>query len=325
MKGSFDIIVKNNRIRYSFTIQRNITILRGDSATGKTTMIEMISEYEKDGCESGVEVVCDKNCVVLDRRNWERDIEEYRDSIVFIDEGNSFVKSKAFAEKIKGSGNYYVIATRDSLFNLPYSIEEIYGIKNVSGNRYQGTKRLYSELYHLYNKDAFPERPEKVVIEDTNSAYQFFKELCAKEQIVCESAGGKSGIYRSILESKDERILVIADGAAFGPEMERVMSLNRVKRMACFLPESFEWLILRSGLVKKKELQSILKNPSIFIESEKYFSWEQLFTKLLVDATQDTYLTYTKKKLNPAYLHDGNCKMIVKGINEVSGEKLFDL
>ena len=324
MKGSFDITVKNNRIRYSFTIQRNITILRGDSATGKTTLIEMISEYERDGRESGVEVVCDKDCVVLDRRNWERDIEEYSDSIVFIDEGNPFVKSKAFAEKIKGSDNYYVIATRDSLFNLPYSIEEIYGIKNVSGNRYQGTKRLYSELYHLYNKDAFPERPDKVIIEDTNSAYQFFKELCAKEQIVCESAGGKSGIYQCILESKDDRILIIADGAAFGPEMERVMSLNRVKRMACFLPESFEWLILRSGLIKKKELQSILENPSIFIESEKYFSWEQFFTKLLTDATQDTYLAYTKRKLNPTYLHDGNRKVIVNGINEASGEKLFN-
>ena len=54
--------------------------------------------------------------------------------------------------------------------------------------------------------------------------------ICGKENIICESAGGKSEIYKSILESKEDKILVIADGAAFGPEMERVMSLKKVKK-----------------------------------------------------------------------------------------------
>ena len=71
------------------------------------------------------------------------------DSIVFIDEGDKFVASEDFARAVKNTDNYYVIATRASLFNLPYSIKEIYGIKNVSGNRYQGTKRLYAEFYPL--------------------------------------------------------------------------------------------------------------------------------------------------------------------------------
>ena len=53
---------------------------------------------------------------------------------------------------------------------LPYSVQEIYGIRNAAGNRYQGTKRIYSELYRLYNKEAFVSKPEKVIIEDTNSA-----------------------------------------------------------------------------------------------------------------------------------------------------------
>ena len=184
MKGSHEIIVKNNRVQYKFTIYRNITILRGDSATGKTKLIEMIDNYIRGGSESGVEVICDKKCAVLERRNWERDLREIRDSIVFIDEGNGFVRSYEFSDMVKNSDNYYVIATRDSLFNLPYSIQEIYGIRNKSGNRYQGTKRLYSELYHLYNKDAFTERPDKVIIEDTNSAFQFFRALCDKESII---------------------------------------------------------------------------------------------------------------------------------------------
>ncbi len=35
------------------------------------------------------------------------------------------------------------------------------------------------------------------------------------------------------------------------------------------LPESFEWLILQSGLIKEKELQDILESPEEFIEREK--------------------------------------------------------
>ena len=164
MRGSHDIIVKNNRVRYKFTVNRNITILRGDSATGKTTLIDMISAYSKDGSDSGVEIKCDKKCVVLERGNWERDLKDYKDSIVFIDEGNPFVRSYDFSDMIKNSDNYYVIATRDSLFNLPYSIREIYGIRNTSGNRYQQTKRIYSEMYPLYNREILQEKPDKGAI-----------------------------------------------------------------------------------------------------------------------------------------------------------------
>ena len=45
MKKSYRIIVSNATIRYDFTIRRNITIIKGDSATGKTTLVEMIREY----------------------------------------------------------------------------------------------------------------------------------------------------------------------------------------------------------------------------------------------------------------------------------------
>ncbi len=69
MKGSYEIKIKNNRIQYRFTISHNITILRGDSATGKTTLIDMVDEYNQNGKESGIELLCKKPCVVLERRN----------------------------------------------------------------------------------------------------------------------------------------------------------------------------------------------------------------------------------------------------------------
>ncbi len=323
MKGSYRVKVQNRRICYDFTIYRNITILRGDSATGKTTLIDMIAAYGREGARSGIEIACEKKCVVLDGDKWERDNEELDQCIVFIDEGNDFVRSRRFAEAVKNSTNYYVIATRESLFDLPYSVNEIYGIRNKAGNRYQGTKRLYSDLYHLYNAEAFKDKPDKIIVEDSNSAYQFFRNLCEKEHIICETANGKSNIYDTILRATDDKILVIADGAAYGPEMERTLALKRNKNVVFFLPESFEWLILRSGLIEDKELDRILEKPSEFIESEKYFSWERFFTALLIDEAKETPLAYQKRRLNPTYLHEKNNRTIRKTIEDVSGLEIF--
>ena len=69
MTGSYEITVKNRRIQYKFTINRNITVLKGDSATGKTTLIEMISAYQRAGENSGIQLACKKKCVVLDELN----------------------------------------------------------------------------------------------------------------------------------------------------------------------------------------------------------------------------------------------------------------
>ena len=42
MYGIHHVIVQNGNLKYEFDIKRNITILKGDSDSGKTTLIEMI-------------------------------------------------------------------------------------------------------------------------------------------------------------------------------------------------------------------------------------------------------------------------------------------
>lgn len=54
MKGKYNIFVQNNRLRYEFTISRNITLIRGDSATGKTTLLDLLNAYDRDGESSGI-------------------------------------------------------------------------------------------------------------------------------------------------------------------------------------------------------------------------------------------------------------------------------
>ena len=84
MTGKYEVIVKSRRMQYKFTINRNITILRGDSATGKTTLIEMIGAYQQNGEASGITVSCQKNCTVLTGIRWEENIRSIHDSIVFM-------------------------------------------------------------------------------------------------------------------------------------------------------------------------------------------------------------------------------------------------
>lgn len=129
MKGSYRVIVKNSFVRYDFEIRRNITIIKGDSATGKTTLIDMIREYYENGSSSGIEISCDRICAVLEGRDWKAVLDTMRERIIFIDEGNSFVRTTEFAKVVRKSDNYYVIVTREGLENLPYSVEEIYGIR----------------------------------------------------------------------------------------------------------------------------------------------------------------------------------------------------
>ena len=49
MRGAHRVIVQNKRIRYDFVIKRNLTVIRGDSATGKTTLVDMIREHFENG------------------------------------------------------------------------------------------------------------------------------------------------------------------------------------------------------------------------------------------------------------------------------------
>ena len=122
----------------------------------------------------------------------------------------------------------------------------------------------------------------------------------------CDTANGKSNVFSYLKAHKDEKILVIADGAAFGPEMDRVLQLVRTREnLALYLPDSFEWLILSSVILKDAEVAQILQTPSDYIDSRDYFSWERYFTALLTEKTAGTYLNYTKKTLNEAYLKDG--------------------
>jgi hypothetical protein len=75
-------------------------------------------------------------------------------------------------------------------------------------------------------------------------------------------------------------------------------------------------LILKSGIVQEKELPDILKNPSAYVDSREFVSWERYFTQLLVSITANTEYRYSKQKLPAYYLQENQVQKILEQFPE---------
>lgn len=126
MTGSYDVEVWNSRVKFKLHISDKITILGGDSGTGKTTLISMISKYDKYGENSGITIKSEVPCMAMDT-SFADDI--HNDTIVFIDEDEealmngkiqeAFIDIKKRAsikrEELKEADVYIVVVTRDAI------------------------------------------------------------------------------------------------------------------------------------------------------------------------------------------------------------------
>lgn len=315
MIGSYSIKVsRRRRASYSFTLKRNITIVRGDSGTGKTTLYEMIDDYARLGDRSGVSLQCDRPCVALSDSDWRHQLGSTSDSIVFVDEGLQDIRSDDFARAVRASSNYFVLITRADLPNLPYSVDEIYRIK-TSGKYHKFEKVYKSDNLHRYyiQSSAKPKRDfDFILTEDLKSGFEFFSARFGDE-LSCESAMSNARVLQWLLDHPECHVFVIADGAAFGAYADRVMKLQNEHRdtMAICLPESFEWLLLKSGLIKADGLVEMLDSPEMSIESSVYESWEQFFTQVLTEKTKGTAFEYHKSRLAAAYMIPQNADKVL--------------
>lgn len=315
MKGSYKVKVSRKRgTTFEFTVRRNITIVRGDSGTGKTTLCDMVADYTRLGDNSGVTVQCERPCVALTDIDWRNQLAGIAGSIVFIDEGMEDLPTEDFARAVRDSDNYYVIFTRSELPCLPYSVNEIYRIK--TSGKFHSLVPMYKELEgHRYslsrakaNKDF-----DVLLTENSKSGLQFFEARFDGEKLHCESAQSNTKILDWLCSHDDDPVFVIADGAAFGPYADRVLKYQKEHphEVTVCLPESFEWLLLSSGVVKADGVEENLASPENYVDSAKYMSWEQFFTSMLSDATKGTPLAYNKGRIAKGYLAPANADKVM--------------
>ena len=314
MIGAYRVRVRNKRNAYDFTLRRNITILRGDSGRGKTTLFDMIAEYGRLGRASGVSVACDRPLIALMDENWEEKIARTTESIIVIDEDSTYLRSENFARAVRDSSDYFLLITRDYLSQLPYSVDEIY---QLHGRKNKTFVPVYSAEDHIYDHPArslLPFHPDLIITEDSGSGYQFFSSVAADAGMECIAAHGKSNIYQMMRECDGRKVVIIADGAAFGADMANVVLEQRLRpaSVAIFLPESFEWIVLASGAAGHA-MDVYLMHPEEYLESGQYMSWERYFTDVLIHGTTNSsYMKYSKEKL-PAYYTQEKVKQEICG------------
>ena len=158
MIGKYDITLYNNKVHYRLTVKRNITILRGYSASGKSELIRLLTVYNSNPASSGITLICEKRCSVLTEGNWLLCTNTYTDQFFFIDDGNAFIKTKRFAETVKRADNYYVIVNREKLSQLPYGKDEVYGLREeADSGRDHKPGRVYNGMYRIFGKLSDPE------------------------------------------------------------------------------------------------------------------------------------------------------------------------
>ena len=149
--------------------------------------------------------------------NWEYELKGMSGKIIFFDEDYRFICTKEFAEYAGKADNYFVFITRRPLHNLPYSINEIYGIRTTG--KYHFPEQVYHEFYPIYSDEMHlkGDCPKlMVLVEDREAGYEFYKNALYTCEVI--STEGNTKVLPKLIDIEtDNRTLVIADGAAFGP------------------------------------------------------------------------------------------------------------
>lgn len=280
MVTKHSVMVQSGRgIQYKFETHRKYTIIRGDSATGKTTLVNMVEDATVRKTAS---ISCDVPCAVLPELNWELNLAALKNHIVFIDEDHpALAEGKKLGSLLRSAENCFVIISRDRMSWLPYSYKEIYQIK--TSGKYHFLERIYEDMEEFIENKQY-------VIEDEASGLQYFQKWYGD---CVRTSFGNSNLSKYA----DPEVTLIGDGAAIGPYMYDLM----LGKSDLFLPESFEWLLLHSPIFENdKYVKAVLQNPENYIETN-YQSWEEFFTDFIMQLTMGKEYQYSKRKLNPCY------------------------
>lgn len=294
--------IKGKRINYLLEIQDRITIIRGDSGTGKTTMAKIISQKLR-GINNGFEIntsFCLKEVLVDNIKYPDIDY----NNLYILDEG-SLETSNQFANFVNKSISHFIIISRDRLPNIMYGFESIYEFYNDNG--IIKLKRKYEELNDQYvNK----QKLDKLIIDGSNSNYQFYNKF---KNINVMAYKSNSKISEMIKDN--DNIIVVFNNVAIGPYIENIYNISRNKNIYFLYPKSFEWLLLNSGIFRQSDIEDEMNYKLYF-----YINDEEYYTNVLTEVSSRVDiedLEYNKHKLSPWYLEDSRFNKVINKLNEL--------
>lgn len=178
-----------------------------------------------------------------------------------------------------------------------------------------GLKHLYTfkELYT--NQEQIDNNFDLIITEDSNSGFQFFKHFFSEK---VEQGGGNARVLYTLKKFTERNVLCIVDGAAYGAHIQSIYkySEDRLDRnIVLWMPESFEYLLLKAGIIEFEDVAKVLAEPYNYIECSEHFSWEKFFTDLAIEHSSSKH-KYSKKALKSFYYNEENKEKFRKVIPE---------
>ncbi|MDE6947659.1 MAG: hypothetical protein K2P14_10800 [Anaeroplasmataceae bacterium] len=329
MVGKYRIQCKTPTLSFDFEIKRQYTEVIGDSGTGKTLFTTAVANKYDTGTFT-FKVTNDVELLVFTLNDLRKPLE--KGVIYVIDEADCSVifdnseNLRMFHSIAKYSDCYFILLCRNILNGVPCSLNEVYEFVHVIED---GTvTAVLSEAYEWRNEDVV--YPTSIVVEDSQLGYRFYRETI-KEGINVISSNGNTGITGNLKERliyKEKVIFLIADGAVFAPIYARLLEYKLLNIDAVdirlFLKESFEYIILDSGVVSCN--LKYLRQTEDYADTTRFLSWEAFYTDLLVKLMSKTKYRYSKSgnKFEVLLLEKGNVKKMYQYIREIDTMAIKD-
>lgn len=325
MVGEHYFHINSIRNTYQVRLKMKYNILCGFSGTGKTLLVALLREATRNGgiitLESDVPVYIPRSYPDL------KALDTKRSGIVVIDEDDMtdlYNKDRlaSFREITETQGHYYLLVTRKPLDVLPYSCKAIYFM--VEHNE---GKRSSHRLVQRYDwKKEVDINIDSIIVEDSNSGYEFYKTVYGG---IVSTSRGNSNLYKYLLQelyNGKKGIMVVGDCSALGSQIDKLIHVvdiaNKVynAEVRLFLPESFEYLVLRSKIFSRFINMDKLKHTENYAETSKFLSWERYYTWLICEESErqfGSHNRYNKSHLGMYYKSDKSISHIKEVVDDL--------
>ena len=316
MIGKYYIEVGNKRISFKVVVKRSVTIIRGYSGSGKSTFINML-ENALNNTITGVFLRTDydkeKIEVIRNEKQMNYAINSKEENKIFvIDENLNLLKYEYFVEFLKTSGSYLIYITRKNNTGLlQYAVDEIYRFESKTSDNYTTVN-----MFPKYNNIMRNIKPDIIVTEDSNSGHDIVEHIVNVPVITSEGKDNVANIINNLKTDGHHTIYVLADCAAFGNCIEKVIRLGAY---VC-KNESFEYMILRTYIFNRY-INNELEETYLFAESSIHYTWEQYYTSLLQELCKRipncTYRKESWNRLNNVFKSDKFLMEISEQLDEL--------
>lgn len=293
--GEHRLVVERRKVRYEITIRHKLSIIQGDSGTGKTYLSKMIFESTSLGQYANISIRCDLKVYAVTSLETMRNAINDGYQLLVIDEtyfrpmtmGDS---GESVARLIKDKPVYCIFITRDAGYtSLPVDVDACYTLQYTT----KGSKVIVTneQLYDWKNEGTI--KPSIVYTEDTKVGHSFFKRTLPDCKVI--GVGGTGNLKKLLMHklesdiSGNDAVVIIADGCAFGMVMSYYVLLKNKLRdlgidIRLYIPPPFEYMILDSGIIPKVD-KSRLQNAFMYAKIEKYMSFEKYYEDYLYSIT----------------------------------------